>query len=232
MRLRRVVLGADRKVHGYDFHSLRKSVTASATDAIAEEDGIGALLFDNLHGDGLFAFAADIQVSDPEDTRFDLGVVPLEVALRFKGPTELVGEQHGFADRPLDPGGCVGVVCEPGRTEEGGNTGGVPTVGDGDPVYESEPGPENTSLALAIAIAILILFVGIGLFLACTCWRKSATGVDREQIASDEESEPGGAYDLPEKEEETEEDDPIAVERSVYGGISMIYAAEPVAEVI
>jgi hypothetical protein len=229
MAVNRVVLGDYQVIHGYDFHSLHKSVAVSATNAIGEGDGIGALLFDNRNGKGLYVFSADVRLSDPEDTRFDLGFVPLDKALRFKNPTELVGEQYGFADRPLDPGGCIGVNCASGRSEEAGNTAGIPMTSDGDPVYESDSGPENSSLALAIAISILILIVGTGLFVACSCWRKSAMHAEdggRETLASDEELEPGGAYNLPENEE-IEEAPTVDVETSVYGGASMVYAADP-----
>jgi hypothetical protein len=227
MAVRRVVLGAAQRVIGYDFHALRKAVTVSVASAIAEADGIGAVLFDNRRGDGIYAFSAEVRVSDPDDTRLDLGFVPLDRALRFRSPTELTGEQHGFADRPLDPGGCVGVVCPWGRTEVGGNTGGVPAESDGDPIYEDDSEPENSPIALAIAISILILFVGIGLFLACSCWRKSAMEeAGGEPLASDDENECGGAYELPEKID-TEETVPIECEGSVYGGTSMVYATEP-----
>jgi hypothetical protein len=155
--------------------------------------------------------------------------VPLEVALRLKKPTELIGEQYGFAERTLDPGGCVGVVCAPGETEEGGNIAGLPAVSDGDPVYESDS-QEDTSVGLAIAIAVLTLCGVIGLFLVCTWWKKTACGSEetgRALIGSDEDAEPGGAYDIPKKKGVGERREPIGMENAVYGGASMIYAAEP-----
>jgi hypothetical protein len=228
MEVYQVTVGSDQSVLAYDFHALRKRVEISLESAVTPDDGIGALLMDNRDGKSSYVFYFFLDVTDPADTRLELDFTTAERAWHFSRPAEAIGEEYAFANRSLAPGGCLGVVCTAQASGLPGNTGGVPSVCDGDPIY-GDDGRENLSFVVAVAAAAIAILVGIAVFLACSCWRKAMHVRAPEEMLRplDVRDEPPGAdaYEIPEKAAELAEI--VDEDESPYGGVSIEYPPEP-----
>jgi hypothetical protein len=241
LEVSRVILGPDQLIRGYDFHSRQKDVEVSLTGmAISGDDGIGALILDNSRSDDRSVFYYIVTVTDPADTRASIDALPFSRVRTFDLPTMAIGEEYLFANRTLHAGGCLGLFCLSGATELGGNTDGVRSTSDGDPIYESDEEKPTASIALAVVIVLAVL--GFGMLLACWWWHKNLQTPDPElmrPIEIGEEAMPPGiaapmisdAYEIPIKHDLSDPPEPPpSVDEtdldSPYGGVPLAYPVE------
>jgi hypothetical protein len=245
LSVQRVTLGVDQTIVGYDYHSRHKQLDISKVGvAFAETDGIGALILDNSASDARYVFYFYLEVTDPADTGLAVDLLAYERVHQFQKPTIAIGEDYEFANRTLDLGACRGVFCRSGKTQFTGNTDGVPSTCDGDPIYEPD-GDEPATGAIALAAGIVVVVLGVGMVLACWWWHKNVASTNPElerRIEIGEEADSPAvagpvmtkcdAYGVPGDDEVSRRNERLGADErtfldSPYGGVGMAYSTEP-----
>jgi hypothetical protein len=185
LTMRDVHVGSDQSIRAYDFHSFQRKVKAPAPGIVFQEaDGVGAFVLNNKEGSDSYQFSFGLALSDPDAAALDLDYLPASIATRLPLPSVMAGERHGYGFQTFAGGACMGVVCSEERTSFGGNTGGIPSTSDGDPVYE-DLAPIATILTIAITMILLLAFV---MTLLIFFWRRCRALMMRRNELPAEES--------------------------------------------
>jgi hypothetical protein len=175
--------GNKQSIRAYDFHSFRFEIETGAPGTVIEaSDGIGALVLNNKNGNNIFRFSFGLEIADFSSVYMDLDYLPESIARRLSLPSWMTGEADGYLFQTLAIGGCVGIVCDEEQTSFGGNSGGVPTKSDGDPIYE-----DLVPITAVVTIAItIIILMGVVMAVMIFLWRKCRAFLRRrEQLLED-----------------------------------------------
>jgi hypothetical protein len=150
-----LALGPGQSVRAYDHHARMRTLTMSG-EMIDDGEGIGALMLAAGESDLPFRFL--VRLSDPDGAGRDFRFLPMRRVGIW--PVAMLGSDVAH----FRMGGCAGVTCEERDTGMAGNTGGIPSQSDGDPVDERDDGQMAAQPQFVAGFVVLVVAVVLTLY--------------------------------------------------------------------